>query len=79
MKKIKLSTNELLAVINNNYHELETVFEMFPKEGRPSKFTELSNRVITDLQAILAAYGVDVNSSAYEAFFKNEKAVKSAK
>jgi len=79
MKKIKLSTNELLAVINNNYHELETVFEMFPKEGRPSKFNELSSRIITDLQTILAAYGIDSTSNAYEAFFKNEKAVKSAK
>ena len=76
MKRIKLSEQEILAVIVNAQRELKTAFEMLPKRSdQNSKDGEaIKKAILADLDRLLTkVYRLDIQeNNLYDSIFKTQ-------
>jgi hypothetical protein len=80
MKRIKLSEQEILAVIVNAQRELKIAFEMLPKKSdqRSKDGETIKKAIIEDLDRLLTkVYQLDIQeNNLYDSVFKNLDKVK---
>jgi len=73
MKRIKLSEQEILAVIVNSQRELKVAFEMLPKRpGSPKEGDLLKKAILDDLDLLLTkVYQLNIQeNNLYDSVFK---------
>lgn len=71
MKRIKLSDQEILAVIINLQKELRSAFEMLSKKSKDAE--HLKDQILLDLDRLLVKeYRIDIHeNNLYDSVFKN--------
>ncbi|RJR10588.1 hypothetical protein C4588_03040 [Candidatus Parcubacteria bacterium] len=75
MKKIKVSEQELLAVVINMHRELETIFDLLPKKD--TAVENLKKKVLKDIEELLVnGYSLSPKgNNLYDTVFKTSEKV----